>query len=158
MQKWVSHLLFLKSISKRGGGEKWISEQKQWGEKVRSQRFCPPLLDKNRNYEGIWLNKRKSSVKPVGMNGSNFKDETLFVEEVHVKLCRITIMDLGPEMDVAELRNEHVWQRAREQEKVPADSGRFCLRVLRTKLSRMFLLRLKEIRGLSVKMTSQGHF
>ena len=44
-----------------------------------SQRFCPPLLDKNRNYEGIWSNKRKSFVKPVGMNGSNFKNETLFV-------------------------------------------------------------------------------
>ena len=29
---------------------------------------------------------------------------------------------------------------------------KFCLRALRTKLSRMFLLRLKEIRGLSVKM------
>ena len=47
--------------------------------KVRSQRFCPPLLVKNRNYEGIWSNKRKSFVKPVGMNGSNFKNETLFV-------------------------------------------------------------------------------
>ena len=31
-------------------------------------------------------------------------------------------------------------------------AGRFCLRALRTKLSRMFLLRLKEIRELSVKM------
>ena len=41
--------------------------------KVRSQRFCPLLLDKNRNYEGIWSNKRKLFVK------SNFKNETLFV-------------------------------------------------------------------------------
>ena len=32
---------------------KWeVDEHKQWGEKVRSQRFCPPLLDKNGNYEG----------------------------------------------------------------------------------------------------------
>ena len=46
---------------------------------MRSQRFCPPLLDKNRNYEGIWSNKRKSFVKSLGMNGSNFKNETLFV-------------------------------------------------------------------------------
>ena len=30
--------------------------------------------------------------------------------------------------------------------------GRFCLRALCTKLSRMFLLRLKEIKRLSVKM------
>ena len=30
------------------------------------------------------------------------------MDEVHVKLCRITKLDLGPEMDVAELRNEHV--------------------------------------------------
>ena len=46
---------------------------------MRSQRFCLPLLDKNRNYEGIWSNKRKSFVKSVGVNGSNFKNETLFV-------------------------------------------------------------------------------
>ena len=36
--------------------------------------------------------------------------------------------------------------------KVPTGAGRFCLRALRTKLSRLFLLRLKEIRRLSVKM------
>ena len=45
-----------------------------------------------------------------------------------------------------------VEERAREQEKVLAGADRFCLRALRTKLFRMFLLRLKEIRGLSVKM------
>ena len=28
-------------------------EHGQWREKVRSQRFCPPLLDKDRNYEEI---------------------------------------------------------------------------------------------------------
>ena len=50
---------------------------KEWN--VRSQRFGPPLLDKNRNYEGIWSNKRKSFVKSVGMNCSNCKNETLFV-------------------------------------------------------------------------------
>ena len=76
----------------------------------------------------------------------------MMLEEVHVKLCRITKFDLGPEIDVPELRNEHVQQRAREQEKVPAGAGRFCLRALCIKLSRMFLSRLKEIRGLSVKM------
>ena len=68
------------------------------------------------------------------------------LEEVHVKLCRITKLDWGPEIDVADLRNEHVLQRAREQEKVPAGAGRFCLRALRTKLSRMFLLHLKVMR------------
>ena len=26
----------------------------------------------------------------------------------HVKLCRITKLDLGPEIDASELRNEHV--------------------------------------------------
>ena len=58
---------------------KWeVDEHKQWSEEVRSQRFYCPLLDKNRNYEGI-SNKRKSSVKPVGMNGSNFKNEMLCV-------------------------------------------------------------------------------
>ena len=40
----------------------------------------------------------------------------------------------------------------REQEKVPAVAGIFCLRVLRSKWSRMFLLGLKEIRGLWVKI------
>ena len=59
---------------------KWeVDEHKQWSEKVRSQCFCLLLLDKNRNYEEIRSNKRKSFVKPVGMNGSNFKNETLFV-------------------------------------------------------------------------------
>ena len=56
-----------------------VDKHEQWSEKVRSQRFCPPLLDKNRNYEGMWSNKRKSFVKPVGTNNSNFKNETLFV-------------------------------------------------------------------------------
>ena len=65
-------------------------------------------------------------------------------EEEHVKLSRITKLDLDPEMDVTELRNEHVYQRAREQENVPAGADRFCLRALRSKLSRMFLFRLKE--------------
>ena len=33
---------------------KWeVDKHEQWSEKVRRQRFCPPLLDKNRNYEGI---------------------------------------------------------------------------------------------------------
>ena len=50
---------------------KWeVDEHKQWSEKVRSHRFCSPLKGSN---------KRKSFVKPVGMNGSNFKNETLFV-------------------------------------------------------------------------------
>ena len=43
---------------------------------------------------------------------------------------------------------------SREQEKIPNGAGRFCLRALCTKLSRIFLLRLKEIRGLSVKMAN----
>ena len=60
--------------------KKWdVDEHEQWSEKVRSQRFCPPLLIKNRNYEGISSYKRKSFVKSVGMNGSNFKNEMLFV-------------------------------------------------------------------------------
>ena len=74
------------------------------------------------------------------------------LEEVHVKLCRITKLDLDQEIDVPELRKEHVQQRAREQEKVHAGTCLFRLRALLTQLSRMFLLRLKEIRGLSVKM------
>ena len=33
---------------------KWeVDEHKQWSEMVRSKRFRPLLLDKNRNYEGI---------------------------------------------------------------------------------------------------------
>ena len=77
-------MLFLKSIGKRGGRAKWISGR--WmninnGVKGEKSTLLPylSLLDKNRNYEGIWSNKRKSFVKSVGMNGSNFKNETLFV-------------------------------------------------------------------------------
>ena len=32
----------------------------------------------------------------------------MMLEEMHVKLGRIMKLDLGPEIDVAELRNEHV--------------------------------------------------
>ena len=34
---------------------------------MRSQRFCPPLLDKNRNYEGIYNNqiKENCSLSPI---------------------------------------------------------------------------------------------
>ena len=69
----------------------------------------------------------------------------MMLDEMHVKLCRITKLDLGTEIDVAELSNEHVEHRAREQEKVPAGAGRCCLRALRTKLSQMVLFRLKEM-------------
>ena len=34
----------------------------------------------------------------------------MMLEEVHVKLCRITKLDLGPGMDVVEFRNEQWWQ------------------------------------------------
>ena len=64
----------------------------------------------------------------------------------------MTKLDLGPEMHVEALRKEHVLERVREQGKVPAGAERFCLRVLWTKLSRMFLLRRKEIKGLSEKI------
>ena len=46
------------------------------------------------------------------------------LEEVHVKLCRITKLDLGPEMDVAKLRNEHVYNGHDSKKRyplVPAD-------------------------------------
>ena len=59
---------------------KWeVDEHEQWSEKVRSQCFCPLMIDKNGNYKGIRSNKRKSFAKQVGMNDSNFKNETLFV-------------------------------------------------------------------------------
>ena len=56
--------------------------------KVRSQRFCPPLPDKNRNYKGIWSNKRKSFVAR----------STLSSSDVHVRppLCtssRVHVME-----------------------------------------------------------------
>ena len=59
---------------------KWeVDEHEQWSEKVRSHRFCPHMLDKNRHYMN-GSNKRKSFVEPVGMNGSNFKNaKTLFL-------------------------------------------------------------------------------
>ena len=47
---------------------KWeVEEHKQWSEKVRSQRFCRPLLDKNKNYEGIYDQIRENrSLSPWG--------------------------------------------------------------------------------------------
>ena len=43
-----------------------VDEHKQWSEKVGSQRFCPPLLDKNRNYEGYDQIKENRSLGPWG--------------------------------------------------------------------------------------------
>ena len=58
----------MQGTKKRREVNKWeVDEHKQWSENVKSHRFCPHMLDKNRNYE------------PVGMNGSNFKNDTLFV-------------------------------------------------------------------------------
>ena len=52
MQKYISRLLFLKSIRKRNEVNKCeVVEHKQLSEKVRSHRFCPHMLD--RNYKGI---------------------------------------------------------------------------------------------------------
>ena len=60
---------------------KWeMEEYEQWSEKVRSQRFSPPLLDKNGNYmKGCDQKEENRSLSPCGLNGSNFKNETLFV-------------------------------------------------------------------------------
>ena len=81
----IMHLLFLRSISERGGGAKWISGRwmninngvKRW-EVAAFVRLC---LTKTETTKGS--NKRKSFVKPLGMNGSNFKNETLFVSPSH---------------------------------------------------------------------------
>ena len=49
---------------------KWeVDEHEQWSEKVRSQHFCPPLLDKNRNYDRIIImikNKENRSLSQWG--------------------------------------------------------------------------------------------
>ena len=49
---------------------KWEEdEHEQWSEKVRSQHFCPPLLDKNRNYDRIIImikNKENRSLSQWG--------------------------------------------------------------------------------------------
>ena len=47
-----------------------------------------------------------------------------------MKQCRMTKLDLGPEMHVEALTKNHVLQRIREQGKVPVDAERFCLRAL----------------------------
>ena len=74
------------------------------------------------------------------------------LDEVHVKLYRITNLDLEPKMTVVWLRKAHVLQRAQPQEKVPAGNDEFCLRALCTRQLQMLLLRRKEITGLSVKI------
>ena len=48
---------------------KWeVDEHEQWSEKVRSQRFCPPLLDKNRNYDKSSTRVLKSSTRVLKSN------------------------------------------------------------------------------------------
>ena len=47
---------------------KWeVDGHKQWSEKVRSHHFCPHMLDKNRNYEGIkWKKNVRLSLFKIG--------------------------------------------------------------------------------------------
>ena len=64
---------------------KWeVDEHKRWNEKVRSQRFCLPLLDKNRNYEGISSNKRKSFLDTV--RKPNPIIVLLYIQNSHTKM------------------------------------------------------------------------
>ena len=74
-------MLFLKSNSKRGGGAKWISGKrmninngvKRWDVTA----FVRTCWTKTVTMKGS--NKGKSFVEPMGLNSSNFKNETLFV-------------------------------------------------------------------------------
>ena len=115
-------------------------------------------------------NKRKSFVKLVGMNGSNFKTETLFVSFTAIITTRngwddtniyignrvVSSMKMSRKRLACQhhcsLRNECVQQRKGTLFFL-SGAGRFYLRALRTKLSRTFLLRLKEMSWLSVKMS-----
>ena len=46
---------------------KWeVDEHKQSSEKVRSQRFCPPLLDKTETMKGYDQIKENRSLSPRG--------------------------------------------------------------------------------------------
>ena len=46
---------------------KWeVDEHKQWSEKVGSQRFCPPLLDKTETMKGYDQIKESRSLSPWG--------------------------------------------------------------------------------------------
>ena len=47
---------------------KWeVDQHEQWSEKVRSQRFCPPFLDKNENYmKGCDQINENRSLSPWG--------------------------------------------------------------------------------------------
>ena len=58
---------------------KWEVEHKQWSEKVRSHSFCSHMLDRTKTGTVEGSKKRKSFIEPVGMNGFNFKNETLFL-------------------------------------------------------------------------------
>ena len=81
MQKQASHLLFLNSISKRGGGKMWIIGRwlninkgvKKW----EFAAFVRPCWTKTETMKAS--NKIKSFFDAVGINGSNFKNETLFM-------------------------------------------------------------------------------
>ena len=57
---------------------KWeVDEHKQWSEKVGSHYFFPQCWTKIETMKGS--DKRKSFVEPVGMNGSNFENEMVFL-------------------------------------------------------------------------------
>ena len=86
-------MLFLLSISKRGGGAKWISKRRMninnWVKKVRSNRFCPHMLDRKmkwnetrrdemRRNETKWNEMKWNENRSLILLGWMFKNETFF--------------------------------------------------------------------------------
>ena len=57
---------------------KWeVDEHKQWSKKVRSHRFVHPCWTKTETMKGS--DQIKENRSSLGMNGSNFRNEMLFV-------------------------------------------------------------------------------
>ena len=74
------------------------------------------------------------------------------LEETHVKLCLISNLHFGAEIEVVGLRCLQVLHTGRRQQEVPVGDTWSCRSELCTRVSRMFLLCRKDTKGLSEKM------
>ena len=71
--------------------DKWeVDEHKQWSEKVRSQSFCPPLLDKKQKLrrDQIKENRNYSAHSPKGL----FSGRLHQVPKLHISLIKLSIL------------------------------------------------------------------
>ena len=135
-------MLFLKSISKKGGGAKWISER--WMNKnngVKGEKS--PLLSAHAGQkQKLWRDQIKESfVELVGMNGSNFKNEMLFLS------FNTAIITTGNGWDIAQTHPFLIciWNFILTRERKRPVSFRYQL--LKVPISRLRILDIYNVRN-----------